>query len=318
MSFEMSGLNIEDYAEAAYIPAGGCDSRSEEAAIIRVKQRTLANEAACSGIGLHSGETVRLRLGPAPENTGIAFIRTDLANGARRVAARWDTVVDTRLCTVIGNKAGTRVATIEHLMAALHAMGVDNAFVEIDRAEVPMMDGSSAPFVDLIESAGTVAQTSARKTIEILSPVEIVDGPRFARLTPAPESRMTVDIAFDRAPINSQKMEWTLSKEGFRRDISRARTFGFFEEVDQLRKLGLARGGSLDNAIVIKGDSVLNEGGLRYANEFARHKLLDALGDLALAGGVIKGHFEGHCSGHAMNNRLLRALFESPASWRYL
>ncbi len=321
MSFETANLTVvEDMAETGYVPGVGYGALARnhmktETALHA--QRTLTREVSCSGVGLHSGEVAHLRLIPAPENTGIVFVRVDLANGARRVAARWDAVVDTRLCTVIGNEAGTRVATIEHLMAALRAMGVDNAFVEIDRAEAPMMDGSAAPYVAMIESAGTHAQGSMRKTIEILSPVEVADGPRFARLSPATESRLTVDIAFARAPIKNQTMDWVLSAEGFKRDISKARTFGFFEEVDQLRKLGLARGGSLDNAIVIKGDSILNEGGLRYANEFARHKLLDAVGDLALAGCLIRGHFEGHCSGHALNNLLLRALFESPSAWRY-
>lgn len=318
MSFEMASLNVEETAETGYLPAMDYSALAPRTETALQKQRTLANEIACSGIGLHSGETVHMRLIPAPENTGIIFIRADLQNGARRVAARWDAVVDTKLCTVIGNKTGARVATIEHLMAALHAMGIDNALIELDRAEAPMMDGSAAPFVELIERAGTIAQKAKRQTIEILAPVEIAEGKAFARLTPSPETRLTVDIAFDRAPIKRQTMDWTPSAESFKRDICRARTFGFFEEVDQLRKLGLARGGSLENAIVIKGDSVLNEGGLRYANEFARHKLLDAVGDLALAGGVIKGHFEGHCSGHAMNNRLLRALFETPSAWRYL
>ncbi|MER2520030.1 MAG: UDP-3-O-acyl-N-acetylglucosamine deacetylase [Bdellovibrionales bacterium] len=321
MSFDTASLNMEEVAETGFVSGLSYESLARKRMKTETatqKQRTIAHEISCSGIGLHSGEISHLRLTPAPEDTGIVFIRTDLLNGARHVAARWDTVVDTKLCTVIGNKAGTRVATIEHLMAALHAMGIDNAFVEIDRAEVPMMDGSAAPYVAMIESAGTQAQDATRKIIEILSPIEVVDGQRFARLSPASESRLTVDIAFARAPINSQTMDWVLSSEGFKREISKARTFGFFEEVDQLRKLGLARGGSLDNAIVIKGDSILNEGGLRYANEFARHKLLDAVGDLALAGGVIRGHFEGRCSGHAMNNRLLHALFETPSAWRYL
>lgn len=317
MSLGVSEVNLEGDVEVGYGFSPSSDAFSQAAGLVLAKQRTLVCETTCSGIGLHSGETVRLRLVPAPENTGIVFIRTDLVNGARRVAARWDAVVETRLCTIIGNKAGTRVATVEHLMAALHAMGVDNAFVEVDRAELPMLDGSAAPFVDMIESSGIVTQSAVRKTIEILEPVEVMDGARLARLSPAPESRLTVGISFDRAPIKSQTMDWTPSKEGFKREISRARTFGFFEEVDQMRKLGLARGGSLDNAIVIQGDRVLNEGGLRYANEFARHKLLDAVGDLALAGAVIKGHFVGRCSGHEMNNRLLRALFETPSAWRY-
>ena len=279
-------------------------------------QRTLCGTAECSGIGVHSGEKVSLRLAPAPENSGITFIRTDLKNGARAIPARWDHVVDTKLCTVIGNKSGSRVATIEHLMAALHAYGIDNAIIEIDGAEVPVMDGSSDPFVFLIEMAGVQIQNALRREIEILSPVEVaLDGKR-ARLAPALESRFSFAIEFDEAPISSQAYDFVLSPEGFKAEISRARTFGFYEQVDQLQKLGFARGGSLDNAIVIKDDRIMNADGLRYADEFVRHKLLDAVGDLALAGAVIRGHFEGYCSGHALNNQLLRALFADASAWR--
>jgi UDP-3-O-[3-hydroxymyristoyl] N-acetylglucosamine deacetylase len=280
-------------------------------------QHTLRGPAECSGVGVHSGEKVTLRLLPAPENTGIVFIRTDLVNGARMIAARWDNVVDTRLCTVIGNAHGTRIATIEHLMAALHAAGIDNAFIEIDGAEVPVMDGSSDPFVFLIEMAGIVQQDAPRKVIEVLAPIEIVAEGKHARLTPAPESRFSFEIDFGQSPISRQRYDFTLSPDGFKSEIGRARTFGFFEEVEQLRELGFARGGSLDNAIVIKDDQVMNEDGLRYANEFVRHKLLDAVGDLSLAGAVISGHFEGYCSGHALNNQLLRAMFADKSAWRY-
>ncbi|MDP9127383.1 MAG: UDP-3-O-acyl-N-acetylglucosamine deacetylase [Pseudomonadota bacterium] len=280
------------------------------------RQRTLRGPAECSGVGVHLGEKVTLRLLPAPEETGIVFVRTDLKNGARLIPARWDHVVDTRLCTVIGNKAGARVATIEHLMAALHACGIDNAFVEIDRAEVPVMDGSSDPFIFLIEMAGTVEQRAPRKVIEILSTIEVVQRGKIARLAPALESRFSFEIDFNQAPISRQRYEFTLSPETFKSEISRARTFGFYEEVDALRKQGFARGGSLKNAIVIKDEQVMNEGGLRYADEFVRHKLLDAVGDLSLAGASIRGHFEGYCSGHALNNQLLHALFADPSAWR--
>ncbi|MDX2027489.1 MAG: UDP-3-O-acyl-N-acetylglucosamine deacetylase [Alphaproteobacteria bacterium] len=279
-------------------------------------QRTLRGETECSGIGVHSGEKVTLRLLPAPEDTGIVFVRTDLKNGARHIPARWDHVVDTQLCTVIGNKAGARVATIEHLMAALHAYGIDNAIIEIDGAEVPVMDGSSDPFVFLIEMAGTTEQNAPRRVIEILSPIEVTHGNKQAKLTPAADSSFSFEIDFDRAPISRQSYGITLSPHGFKSEIGRARTFGFFEEVDALRKMGFARGGSLNNAIVIKDEQVMNEDGLRYTDEFVRHKLLDAVGDLALAGAVIQGHFHGYCSGHALNNRLLHALFSDPSAWR--
>ena len=281
-------------------------------------QRTLRGTAECSGIGVHSGETVRLRLLPAPENSGIVFVRTDLVNGARTIPARWDHVVDTQLCTVIGNAHGGKVATIEHLMAALHAYGIDNAIIEINGSEVPVMDGSSDPFVFLIEVAGVTEQKALRREIEVLSPIEITHNGKRAAITPASEPRFSIDIAFDRAPINHQHYEFVLSSDGFKSEISRARTFGFFDEVTQMRAAGYGRGGSLDNAVVIKDDQVMNRDGLRYDNEFVRHKLLDAVGDLALAGAPLRGHFHGYCSGHAMNNQLLRALFADPLAWRYI
>src|ERR1700677_3824791 len=201
-------------------------------------------------------------------------------------------------------------------MAALRAYDIDNAFIEIDGAEVPVMDGSSDSFVFLIEMAGVKLQKEPRRLIEIIRPVEVSVNGKSARLVPDAECRFSFAIDFDRQPIAEQSYDFTLSTGGFKSEISRARTFGFFEEVDELRKMGLARGGSLENAIVVKGDQVLNEGGLRYEDEFVRHKLLDAVGDMALAGAPILGHFHGNCSGHALNNRLLRAVFADPIAWR--
>jgi UDP-3-O-[3-hydroxymyristoyl] N-acetylglucosamine deacetylase len=281
-----------------------------------VMQRTLRGTAECSGIGVHSGQKVNLRLLPAPENTGIVFIRTDLVNGARKILARWDHVVDTKLCTVIGNDHGARIGTIEHLMAALRAYDIDNAYIEIDGAEVPVMDGSSDSFVFLIEMAGVKSQKKARRIIEIIRPVEVSVEGKLARLTPSTETKFSFEINFSHKPIAEQSYEITLSPKGFKNEISRARTFGFFEEIDQLRKMGLALGGSLENAIVVKGNHILNEDGLRYSDEFVRHKLLDAVGDLALAGAPILGHFHGHCSGHSLNNQLLREVFNNPIAWR--
>ncbi|HEU0117340.1 MAG TPA: UDP-3-O-acyl-N-acetylglucosamine deacetylase, partial [Alphaproteobacteria bacterium] len=280
-------------------------------------QRTLRGSAECSGVGVHSGENVSLRLLPADVNTGIVFVRTDLKNGARSIAARWDNVIDTQLCTIIGNEHGGKVATIEHLMAALHAYGIDNAIVEINGPEVPVMDGSSDPFVFLIEVAGVIEQKAPRRVIEVLAPVEVNKNGKIARLSPSQERLFSFEIEFDSTAINRQRYDFILSADGFKSEISRARTFGFFEEVDQMRRAGYGRGGSLDNAIVIKGDKVMNEDGLRYTDEFVRHKLLDAVGDLSLAGAPIQGHFHGHCSGHAMNNQLLRAMFADPLAWRY-
>ncbi|MFA4994058.1 MAG: UDP-3-O-acyl-N-acetylglucosamine deacetylase [Bdellovibrionales bacterium] len=279
-------------------------------------QKTLASSVECSGVGVHSGEKVNLRLCPAAEDTGIVFIRTDLFNGSRIIQARWDSVIDTRMCTVIGNDHGGKVSTVEHLMAAISACGIDNVTIEIDGSEVPVMDGSADSFVFLLEVAGSVEQDAPKREIEILSPIEVECGNKRARLSPCDAARYSVTINFDRAPIKTQSCDVTLSSSSFKREVSRARTFGFFEEVDQLQKLGLARGGSLDNSIIIKGDVILNEGGLRYSNEFARHKVLDAIGDLALAGMGLRGHFEGLCTGHALNNRLLKALFAAPEAWR--
>jgi UDP-3-O-[3-hydroxymyristoyl] N-acetylglucosamine deacetylase len=281
-------------------------------------QRTLARAVDCSGIGVHSGKLVNLRLCPAPADSGVTFIRTDLVNGARTIKALWNNVVDTRMCTVIGNDHGGSVATIEHLMAALTACGIDNVMVELDGPEVPVMDGSSDSFVFMIEVAGTVEQDIPRHEIEILSPVSVDFQGKTATLSPSTDARYSVTIDFNRAPILRQSCDVVLSPTLFKSDISRARTFGFFEEVEQMQKAGLGLGGSLDNAVVIKGDEILNKGGLRYANEFARHKVLDAIGDLALAGMPIRGHFEGLCCGHMLNNHLLHALFAQKDAWRVI
>lgn len=281
-------------------------------------QHTLAGSVQCSGVGVHSGEQVRLRLCPAPADTGIVFIRTDLGQSNRTIPALWHNVVDTQLCTVIGNHAGARVATIEHLMAALRAAEIDNAYIEIDGAEVPVMDGSSDPFIFMIEMAGTDIQTSPKKEILIKKTVSIGSEAKSATLRPADMARYSFDIAFNREPIQDQSFDLLLSQTSFKNQISRARTFGFFEEVDHLRKLGFARGGSLQNAIVVKDNQIMNEEGLRYGNEFVRHKLLDSIGDLALAGASIRGHFHGNCSGHALNNQLLHTLFADPSAYEII
>jgi UDP-3-O-[3-hydroxymyristoyl] N-acetylglucosamine deacetylase len=280
-------------------------------------QQTLKKPVRCTGVGLHSGNPVSMTISPADANSGIVFIRTDRQGAASVVPATWDRVVDTRLCTVLGNDQGTTVGTVEHLMAALAGCRIDNAIVALDGPEVPIMDGSSAPFVALFERVGMAVQAAPRRAIRILKPVTIEEGLKSASFLPDDLSSYSFDIAFDSAAIARQSREFLLDGNAFRDELSAARTFGFLHEVEALRKVGLARGGSLDNAIVISGDTVMNEGGLRYTDEFVRHKLLDAVGDLYLAGGPFIGRFHGSRAGHALNNKLLRALFADADAWCY-
>lgn len=309
----MSLMNVTTSQSLAPVPAGLLAGAAPQSA--SRYQKTLRGIAQCSGIGVHSGEKVTLRLLPADPNTGIVFIRTDLKNGARAVPARWDYVVETQLCTVIGNSHGGKVATIEHLMAALRAAEIDNAVIEVDGPEVPVMDGSADSFVFLIEMAGIVEQKSPRREIIILKPVEFSANGKRVSLTPSDETSFSVEISFDKKLIQSQQYDFTLSRAGFKNEVSRARTFGFFEDVEKMLKLGFMRGGSLENAVVIKDEVVMNEDGLRFADEFVRHKMLDAIGDLSLAGAPIRGHFSGYCTGHAMNNKLLHTLFADKDAW---
>ncbi len=280
------------------------------------RQRTLQSVTQCTGVGVHSGAEVTLRLRPAPADHGIVFIRTDLPTGQNVIPALWDQVVDTTLCTVIGNHAGATVGTVEHLMAAMRAMNIDNAVVEIDGPEVPIMDGSSAPFVFLIEMAGIREQSEPRQWLEVLKPVEVTLNDKRAALLPCDQPMFNVEIFFNSPVIERQNYDFTVSAAAFKGEISRARTFGFLRDVDQMRSMGLAQGGSLHNAVVISDDGILNEDGLRYNDEFVRHKLLDAIGDLSLSGAPIKGAFVGYCTGHALNNRLLHALFADRSAWR--
>ena len=281
-------------------------------------QRTLRNAISCRGVGLHSGRMITLRLLPAPAGHGIVFRRRDLGID---IPARFDHVVDTRLSTVIASAADsrTRVATIEHVMAALAGCLIDNVLLEIDGPEVPALDGSAAQFVFLIDCAGRLAQDAPRGAIEILKRVRVQDGEAFAELRPTPSSslNLALSIAFPARAIGRQAYSMTLSEDDFRRELAVCRTFAMLDEIESLREAGLARGGSLDNAIVVDDDHVLNPSGLRRSDEFVRHKMLDAIGDLALAGGPIRGSFIGHRSGHGLNNRLLRKLLADPANWRY-
>jgi len=278
------------------------------------RQQTLKTPIRCAGIGLHSGAQVEMVLMPAEPNTGIVFRRID-QSPVLDIPASWRNVVDTRLCTRIGLPGGPSVSTVEHLMAALAGSEIDNAIIEIDGPEVPIMDGSAAPFVFLIECAGTVEQPAARRAIKVLREVEVGSGGRTARLSPAPVSSVSFDIDFDSPVIRQQQAEMRLGAGTFKTEISRARTFGFLHEIDQLRAAGLARGGSLDNAVVVSSEGVMNEGGLRYDDEFVRHKILDAVGDLYLAGGPILGHFHGYRAGHQLHHAGLEALFADQANW---
>jgi UDP-3-O-[3-hydroxymyristoyl] N-acetylglucosamine deacetylase len=293
-------------------------------------QRTLQNRISCTGIGLHTGASVSLTLHPAPADTGIVFLRSDVAPGIARVHARWDRVRASALCTTIGNEFGTSVMTIEHLMAAFVGCGIDNVIVEVNGPEVPAMDGSAHPFVLLMECAGTVAQESPRRVLRVLHPVEIVDGDRRAALRPAHESRVDFEIDFDGGPQGAdnkgtskesrgvhQRRAFRGGERAFKEEIGRARTFGFAHEVDAMRARGFARGGSLDNAVVVDGNKVLNADGLRYEDEFVRHTILDCIGDLYLAGAPMIAHVAGLRSGHAVTHMLLRALFADKSAWRY-
>jgi UDP-3-O-[3-hydroxymyristoyl] N-acetylglucosamine deacetylase len=279
-----------------------------------IRQKTLKSSIHCAGTGLHSGSRIALALHPAEAGTGIRFRR-----GRVEIPALHDHVVDTRLCTTLGDGHGTVVATVEHLMGALAGCGIDNAVIEVSGPEVPIMDGSAEPFVFLIDCAGIVEQDAPRRAIEIRRRVAVGDATRGVSLMPAPNAgglSVSFEIEFESAAINRQEVFVPAAPAVFRREVSAARTFGFAHEVEQLRAAGLARGGSLENAVVISGDRVLNAEGLRFTNEFVRHKVLDCLGDLYLAGAPILGHAHGSRSGHAMNNRLLAALFADPRAWR--
>jgi UDP-3-O-[3-hydroxymyristoyl] N-acetylglucosamine deacetylase len=279
-------------------------------------QHTVASRATFTGVGIHSGQRVTVEVRPAAAGAGIIFLRTDETVRDPLVPARAEAVADTRLGTTIANLDGVGVATVEHLMAALAGLEIDNAVVAIDGPEAPIMDGSAAPFVRVLEAAGRRSQASRRQVIEILEIVEVTDGDKYARLLPADGFEMAFEIAFDDAAIGRQSLDLRLDGAAFRRELADCRTFGFRDDVDALRAAGLARGGSLDNVVVIDGGAVLNAEGLRRPDEFVRHKMLDAIGDLYLLGAPIVGRYEGRYSGHALNNALARALLARPQAWR--
>ncbi len=279
-------------------------------------QHTLRSPALFAGVGVHTGEYTRVTVRPAAADTGIVFVRTDIKDGDNRVPATGEAVCKTQLGTVIGNAAGVTVATIEHLMAALAMLGIDNAVIDVDGPEMPIMDGSSEPFVRVLDRAGKRAQDAARAFIEILDTVEVIDGDKRATLKPADRFEMAFEIAFDSAAIGRQSVDLVMDEQAFRDELANCRTFGFLSDVEALRAIGLARGGSMDNCVVIDADQVLNPEGLRRPDEFVRHKALDAIGDLYVLGGPLLGRFEGVLAGHGLNNAVVRALLARPDAWR--
>jgi UDP-3-O-[3-hydroxymyristoyl] N-acetylglucosamine deacetylase len=255
-----------------------------------------------------------MRLLPAAPDTGIVFRRTD---AGAEILANWANTIESSRCTVLSNGEGITIGTVEHLMAALAGAEIDNAIIELDGPEVPIMDGSSAPFLFLIECAGQIEQDVARRAIKVLKPVSIIVEDAIVELEPDHSFSMSFEICFADSLISRQDISVVFDAGTFKEELSRARTFGLLDEVDRLRAAGLGRGGSLDNVVVVNGDHILNAGGLRYADEFVRHKLLDAFGDLYLAGGPVIGRFRGVRSGHAHTRRLLAALFADGEAWCY-
>lgn len=280
------------------------------------RQHTLKTSIGCVGVGLHGGQRIEMTLHPAPAGTGIIFRRTDLGVD---IPARYDLVSETRLCTRLSHpaKPEATVATVEHLMAALAGCGIDNVVIALDGGEIPVLDGSSAPFVFLIECAGRRMQDEPRQAIEVLRTIRVESGAAFAELRPGGATLdMALSIDFPASAIGRQALSLSLTPQGFRSALSNARTFVMLHEIEALQAAGLAQGGSLENAVVVDDGRVLNPGGLRAPDEFVRHKMLDAVGDLALAGAPLHARFVAHRGGHALNNLLLRALFADRSAWR--
>jgi UDP-3-O-[3-hydroxymyristoyl] N-acetylglucosamine deacetylase len=281
------------------------------------QQTTLRAAVSLSGVGVHSGDEVKMTLHPAEAGHGVAFLRTGLPGGHDRIIdARHLSVTATELCTVIGDRDGGAVATIEHLLAALAGLGVDNVLVEIDGPEVPILDGSAAVFIDAIDQVGVVAMNASRRYLKVLRPIRVTQGRGFAELLPNDRAfRLDVEIDFPTPVIGRQRKVVDLSASLFRREISRARTFGFMRDVEKLWAAGFALGASLDNTVAIGEHGVINPEGLRYADEFVRHKILDAVGDLALAGLPLLGTYRSYCGGHRLNFAVLEALFATRANY---
>ncbi|MGY3265921.1 UDP-3-O-acyl-N-acetylglucosamine deacetylase [Lysobacter sp. HA35] len=280
-----------------------------------LRQRTLKNTIRATGVGLHSGEKVFMTLRPAPVETGIVFRRTDL-DPVVEIPGRADLVTETILCTGLSCGAG-KIQTVEHLLSALAGLGIDNCYIELSAAEVPIMDGSAGPFVFLLQSAGIAEQEAPKRFIRVTREVEVRDGDKFARFSPHDGFRIGFTVQFDHPaiPASNSRAVVDFSTDAYIREVSRARTFGFMRDLEYMRERNLGLGGSMDNAIVLDEFRVLNDDGLRYADEFVRHKILDAVGDLYLAGHAIIGAYEGYKSGHALNNKLVRALLAEQGAW---
>jgi UDP-3-O-[3-hydroxymyristoyl] N-acetylglucosamine deacetylase len=276
-------------------------------------QQTLANTVSCTGVGLHSGKPVTLTLRPAPTDTGVIFVNRNGHAGAS-LAASVEHLVPTELCTAISGN-GFQVKTIEHVLAALAGLNIDNVYVDVDAAEAPVMDGSSAPFVRLIQSAGTVSQNRRRSFLKMTRPLEVVDGSRRIRIEPSSTPRITYTIQYDHPLIQTQTYAYEHSSRAFESEIAGARTFGFLQEVEALWARGLGRGGNLDNTVVLSHDGILNESGLRFVDEFVRHKVLDLIGDFSLLGLPFIGHLIADRSGHALHTRLVKQIIDHPECW---
>ena len=279
-------------------------------------QTTIARPTAISGIGLHTGQRINMTLRPAEAGTGVVFHRK-MSDHTVSIEATAANVVDTRLATVIG-KGDARVSTIEHLLSALAAYGVDNLNIDIDGPEVPIMDGSAAPFASVLEEAGLTRHAQSRKFLAIRKPVSVIDGEKRVSIIPSRFFRITFDIAFQHPCIALQQRSVKVTTSGFRRELAPARTFGFLKDVEMLKAAGLARGGSLENAIVVDDEKILNPEGLRFQDEFVRHKILDAIGDLSLIGYPILGHVRAFKAGHDVNHQLVQKILDTPESWQLL
>ena len=276
-------------------------------------QQTLASSVSCSGVGLHSGQPVTMTLRPAPPNTGVVFVNRNGHAGAS-LTATVEHLVPTELCTSISGN-GFQVKTIEHVLAALAGLNVDNVYVELDAGEAPVMDGSSAPFVRLIQSAGIVSQSRGQAYLKITRPIEVADGSRRVHIEPSATPRISYTIQYDHPLIKTQTYSYEHSAQAFEFEIAEARTFGFLHEVEALWARGLGRGGNLDNTVVLSNDGILNESGLRFTDEFVRHKVLDLVGDFSLLGVPFIGHLIGDRSGHALHTRLVKEILDHPECW---
>ena len=279
-------------------------------------QRTIKKEIICSSVGLHTGRKVNMKIKPAPADAGIVLVRKDIPN-ALPIPANYNTVSDTTLATTLGLNGAT-VSTVEHILSAFSGMGVDNAIIELDSFEIPIMDGSALPFVNMLKEVGTHLQGKTKKLLLIKKPVSVKDGDGTAVLLPAAEFKITYEIDFKHVAIGRQSYSLNFSDEKYEKEICAARTFGFLKEVEYLQAKGLGLGGSLENAIILDDEKIINKGGLRMPNEFVKHKILDAIGDLFLLGMPIIGHFVAYKSGHRLNNILLKELMSKQDCWEII